>query len=711
MNLQQIFNDDSIDKQLNIAIGGATYTNAEFGSEEMTLTERLCSEDILRFGCCEASTFQIRILNTVMPLKGKTLTVSMALTGEENGQYMLGKYKVDSDKPTADRRYRDVVAYDAMYDILTADVSDWYHKILPDKDSSVTLRQFRNSFLSHFGIEQEAVELVNDSMTVAKTVEPSSLSGKTVITAICEINGCFGHIGRDGRFRYIHLKEIVEGLYPSDTLYPREDLYPADPMNTEKISRSHYISAEYEDFRTERINKLQIRQEENDIGCIYGDGDNCYIVQDNFLVYGKSSEELNTIAANLYSVICKVWYRPAHVEAKGNPCLEVGDGIRLSTTREIIHTYILQRTLKGIQALRDTYDAEGERYQSEDVNSVHESIIQLKGKTNVLTRTVEETNSRITDVEAGLSTRITQNAGDITLEAQRAAEEEGKLSARIKVNADSITSEVNRATKEEGNLSSKITQTADSITAEVKRATEAEGTLSSRITQTAEKIETRVEKGQISSLISQEAGEIYIRANRLRLESDYFRLSADGTIEALAGKIANMKFADYHMYWDYGATSAGMSALTHGSAFWAGASFENRDNAPFRVWHDGTVICEKLQAANYVKTESITAINGEINKLKVEKLSASEFTADNISAMNITVKAANITGTLSASQISAGMINGHSVSWQLKPAVYKVEAKTVPLEYMGSDGKTHTTTVVTGVATSSYNLYLLTEHS
>lgn len=705
MNLQEIFNNDSIDKQLNIAIGDVTYTNAEFGSEEMELTERLCSENTLRFGCCEASTFQIRILDTVMPLKGKTLTVSMTLTGEEKGQYTFGQYKVDSDKPTVDRKYRDVVAFDAMYDILTADVADWYNTILPAADSTVTLKQFRSSFLSHFGIEQEAVELVNDSMTVAKTVEPSEMSGKTVITAICEINGCFGHIGRDGRFRYVFLKEMVEGLYPSNTLYPRDDLYPADPMNAEKISRSHYISAEYEDFRTERINKLQIRQEENDIGCIYGDGDNCYIVQDNFLVYGKSSEELRTIAANLYSVICKTWYRPAHVEAKGNPCLEVGDGIRLSTNREIIYTYILQRTLKGIQALRDTYDAEGEQYQSEDVNSVHESIIQLKGKTNELTRTVEETQSKITDVEEGLSTRIIQNARDITLEAQRAAEAEGKLSASIKVNADSITSEVTRATKAEGMLSSKITQTADSITAEVKRAAEAEEALSSRITQTAEKIETRVEKGQISSLISQEAGEIYIRANRLRLESDYFKLSADGTIEALSGKIANMKFTDYHMYWDYGDTSAGMSALTHGSAFWAGASFANRDNAPFRVWHDGTVICEKLEAAQYVKTETITAINGKINSLETEKLSASEFTADNISAMNITVKAANITGTLSANKISAGTVTvggeSRSMDWRLRTFVTDVRAETTT-KTIGGETITYVSAINKDTATFYY---------
>ncbi len=417
MTLKELFGEDSYDKQLNIATDKATYTNEELQSENLELTETLCSEETLRFGCCEASIFKVRILNNIIPLKNKWITVSMMVSGTEVGQLTLGKYKVDSDKPTANRKYRDIVAYDAMYDIINADVAAWYNELLPKSDSTVTLKKFRTSFLTHFGVEQENVTLVNDDMVVAKTIEPTSLSGKTVITAICEINGCFGHIGRNGKFQYVHLQEMREGVYPSDTLYPRDDLYPADPINVEQIKGSHYINATYEDFTTARINKLQIRQEEDDIGCIYGSGTNCYIVQDNFLVYGKSAEDLETIAANLYSVICKVWYRPAHVEAKGNPCLEVGDGIKLRATNMIIYTYILQRTLKGIQALRDIYDAEGEQYQSEDVNSVHESIIQLKGKTNILTRTVEETKSSVKNVEAGLQTEIEQRAQAIEISA------------------------------------------------------------------------------------------------------------------------------------------------------------------------------------------------------------------------------------------------------------------------------------------------------
>lgn len=409
-----LYLQNSKDKQLKINFDAGTITNTDLHSENFELSESICSGKALKFGSCEASGIKFRISYITTSLKDKWLTVTETLDGKTDVSFPFGQYKVYSDKPTADRRYRDIVAYDAMYDILHAEVSGWYNTILPTADSTVTLKAFRDSFLAHFGIEQENVKLVNDSMIVTKTIEPTSLSGKTVITAICELNGCFGHIGRDGKFKYIFLK--AKGLYPAETLYPAEDLYGSIGTVAEGINGSRYISAKYEDYTTAFIDKLQIRQEEEDIGCIYGTGDNCYIIQDNFLVYGKSSDELNVIAKNLYSIISTVTYQPVHVEAKGNPCLEVGDLIELCTRNGTVTSYILQRTLKGIQALRDTYEAEGEQYQTEKVNGMREQIIQLKGKTNKLTRTVEETRLEIEDLEKGLNSRITQTADEIRLE-------------------------------------------------------------------------------------------------------------------------------------------------------------------------------------------------------------------------------------------------------------------------------------------------------
>lgn len=544
--------EDTTGRKLNIEFDGGSFANDQIDFESMEIKESLCSESTLRFGCCEVSSFKIRVLNNVIPLKGKELAVSYVLKNGEDTPFVFGSYKVNSDKPTADRKYRDIVAYDAMHDVISADVASWYNGLT----FPMPLKQFRDSFFAHFGILQVPVELVNDGMIVEKTIEPDKLSGKAVITSICELNGCFGHINRDGKFEYKFLIDITSGLYPADDLYPRNDLYPRD-SNTELISTSRYYKCKYEDYTVHKISKLQMRQEEDDIGAIVGTGDNCYVIEDNFLVYGKSAADLATIASNTFSIISKVHYRPFEATAKGNPCIEVGDAVILHTKYAVIETYVLERTLKGIQALNDTYSADGEEYCRTDVNSVHNQIIQLKGKTNTLVRTVEETRLEINDIEKGLSSQITQTVEKIETEVQRATEAEVNLSTRISQTAEniaaevtratgaesslsskisltveSIASEVTRATGAESSLSSRITQAAESITSEVTRAKGVESSLSSRINQTAESIELKVSKGDVTSQLNIESGLVELKSNRFVLEATNCSISKEGKITA-----------------------------------------------------------------------------------------------------------------------------------------------------------------------------------
>ena len=553
-----LFLKDSVDKQLNIVSddGKINITNTELHQEKFELTESLCSESELTFGACEAGMIKFTVSNVFLPMKGKWLTAKMTLDGHEDKPFQIGRYKVYSDTPTADRTCRDVVAYDALYDILSSDVTDWYNQILPQKDSKVTLKQFRDSFFNHFGVEQEEVSLVNDEMIIEKTVEVKAsssgssdtaetstigeaISGKEVLFCILEINGCMGNIGRVGKFRYVYLTQEMQGLYPANDLYPADDLYPRNPKST-SISKSQYISAQYEDYIVRTIDKLQIREKENDIGAIVGDGGNTYVIEGNFLVYGKGTKELNEIGEKTLSKIKGIIYRPFSADCKGNPCLEVGDAVRLTTKYELIETYILKRTLKGIQALRDDLEADGEEYRTSKVNGIQRSILQLKGKSNTLERSIEETKSTIVDVEKGLqsqitqtateirsevknttdglSSRITQNSESITAEVNRATSAEGTLSSKISQTAESIIAEVNRATNAEETLSSKITQTAESITAEVNRATNKEGELAAAIQINAEGITSKVSRDSVVSEINQSAEGIKIRADLLELK-------------------------------------------------------------------------------------------------------------------------------------------------------------------------------------------------
>lgn len=634
----ELFKKDSIDKQLTIETDDKTtkITNVELHQEQFELTESICSESELTIGSCEAAVLKFTVSNIFLPMKDKMITVKTVIDNNTANPFQIGRYKVYSDTPTADRTKRDIVAYDALYDVINADVAEWYNTLLPDKDSVTTMKAFRDSFFGYFGIEQADAQLVNDDMKVEKTVEPEELSGATVLNCICEINGCFGHIGRDSKFHYIYLEQEIQGLYPRNNLYPADDLYPREPKST-RISKSLYISAQYEDFLVKTIDKLQIRKEEDDIGVIVGSGTNAYVIQDNFLVYGKGSEELTGIANNIYGKIRGIIYRPFSADCKGNPCIEVGDAVRLPTKYEIIESYVLKRTLKGIQALRDNYEATGEEYRSTQVNSVHKSIIQLKGKTNVLTRTIEETNSKITDVESGLSSEIKQTATDIRTEVKNTAD---GLSSSIEQTANSIRSEVSDSVN---NLSSSIQQNAESIATEVKRANEAEGNLSTKITQTAESITSEVSKNyetkenatntktELQTSIRQTADGFTAELSKQVTETKQYAESAAETAESNAKQDTADKLKDYstttEMNTQINATAEGISAEVTRKL--QSYSTTEQMNSAIR------------QTADSINTEVSKKVNGD------EIISKINQSAENVS---IEANKINLNGAVTANQ-------------------------------------------------------------
>lgn len=446
------FYESSIDKQLKLAFSdGTVIDNETIYQESQEISESLCSESTLRFGACEAGSYKIRVAEHHTSLAGQELVVTETVDGDTANPFQVGVYRVVDDIPTADRIYRDITAYDKMYDIINADANDvasWYNSRFSTGKEQYTLKQFRDSFFDFLGIPQESVFLPNDSMIVEKTIDTTSLSGRDVIVAICEVNGCFGHISRSGKFKYIFLPTATatdsdNWLYPSTTLYPGDDVYPIGTSDI-TIDGEHDITSyykngtQYQDYIVQPITRLVIRSDEEDVGYGYGDGSNAYYINSNFLLFGKTSAELESIAKNIMSVISGVSYRPASISAVGNPCLEVGDAITLQTKYGTINTYILQRTLTGIQALSDTFTATGEEQQVDTGNSLESQLIAVKGRTHKLQVDLESFISQLEDLEKGLTSEIEQTIDGISLTIGQ-KDSDGKVGITISRNGEKIT--------------------------------------------------------------------------------------------------------------------------------------------------------------------------------------------------------------------------------------------------------------------------------
>ena len=504
--LKELYRTDSIDKNMIAEFRrpgqSEPFLTVHEGSRfiDMSLEESLCSDENIEWGSCEASQIKLTIIGlNGAGIKGSEMTLYQTLDGVfpatdlypaddtyPAGYVMpFGKYVVQSAKKQANTDFWDVTALDYMSKF-DANVVEWYDSLA----FPLSLRDFRASLCKYLGVTEEVPDyLPNDDMLVEKTIDAGELTGKDVLIACEQVNGVFGHFDREGVLQHVAL-EPNYGLFPATDLYPSDDLYPVAPgeMNDqvydERLEAYLMISSYFEDYTIQSIDKIQIRQESEDIGAIYGTGSNCYTIEGNFLLYGKGADDLAAVATNVYGMISGRMYIPFNCELKGLPYISVGNAVYFAYGSESIVSYIMNRTLKGTYALKDSYSAEGEEIRSVQ-NNVNKDILLLKGKAAYLKKNVDEVSANLVDLEK-------QTEANLTI-------------------------------------------TAEKIEAEVKRASEAEGNLSSLISQTAESITLMVKKGEVSAQLSIESGGIDIKGDRFSWTATNSSLTADGTLTVNKG--------------------------------------------------------------------------------------------------------------------------------------------------------------------------------
>ena len=168
-----LFKKNNVKKNLILDFGDFQIENNRLYEEAFEMTENLCTQDELRFGCCESSVVKFKCRNEFGELKNKWFDVSMVLNGNTDKPFQIGSYRVFDSKPSGDRLYTNITAYDAMYGVINAEMVEWYDGLT----FPITMRDFRNSFFEYIGLAQVEFELVNDDMLIDKTIDADSIGG------------------------------------------------------------------------------------------------------------------------------------------------------------------------------------------------------------------------------------------------------------------------------------------------------------------------------------------------------------------------------------------------------------------------------------------------------------------------------------------------------------------------------------------------------
>lgn len=397
--VKEAYKNGSYKKILNISFPVKHYTvpSENIYFETFSLNESIFDEDNFEIVGCIASKLEVTIRDSKRELKGTKIVATITVYNSDStvlGTIPLFTGYVDTVEREAQKRLQKIVAYDALYSEGGTDVANWYKGL----QFPITLGNLRNSLFNMLDLTQENQILPNDSVVINKEYNPNTLTALSVIKALCQINGRFGIVNRNGKFEY-----------------------RAVNVNATPETVSFYRTMDYKDYTVAPVGRLIIRQSTDDAGVtIVPQGStnyNKYIIQGNMFTYNLSTAQLTSIGNNIINSIASIRYNPFSASNNGYPWIECGDNLQYSVYdfdaseessphqdiyKDVTAT-VFNRSLKNIQNILDTYESRGEEYQREFVSDVSADL-------SVIMQTIEE-------LKQHMSTEISiyKNPTDITI--------------------------------------------------------------------------------------------------------------------------------------------------------------------------------------------------------------------------------------------------------------------------------------------------------
>lgn len=411
--VKSAYNSDSCIKSLKVIFPelNLTFNNEQIISESFKLKESVLEGDSLEFIGCISSYMSVQIHNLEANVKNRRVEVYVT-DNVTNTEIPLFVGVVDSATKKGYEGVKTIEAYDDLYHLGEIDVTDWYNE---HPTTTVQRLLVELAELSGFEIDK-GITMPNGMVTAFCGLynQASQLSALILLKQICQINGGFGRINRYGKFDMLFLTdELAIKRFPATILFPFHDynLYPNQPGTVEPTKRPDftfpfYENVEFEEFNVKAIDKVVIRDYEDEKGVFYGTGNNKYIIQGNLFAFGQTQLDLQVIAGQIYKRTNGTSFTPFNSKNYGLPWVECGDNVYykdIDGEEEIKRSFfVFSRTLSGIQYMKDTYTTKGQENQSEFITDLGS---QIKNLTEQIKKEkekdeIEELRKRVARLEA-----------------------------------------------------------------------------------------------------------------------------------------------------------------------------------------------------------------------------------------------------------------------------------------------------------------------
>lgn len=201
----------------------------------------------------------------------------------------------------------------------------------------------------------------------------------------------------------------------------------------------------FEDYQVAAVQKVQIRQTEEDVGTVYPDvaeAVNTYIIGGNYLLTTSSADALRPVAQTLYEQLKDVAYTPCKVSVPASLDIHAGNTVQITDQNgKTITAYVMTKTQTG---QKDTLECTGSAFRDSSTAVNNQTFKALSGKVMNLRMDVEGLRVENKDTAGNLaSLGVKVGEIDLKVQSQQSAVDGVQTSiSEIRQQADSVSATV-----------------------------------------------------------------------------------------------------------------------------------------------------------------------------------------------------------------------------------------------------------------------------
>lgn len=353
--------------KITLPDGTVLYSGQEADARvrSVTLTEQVSDQDDLCPGAACAACAEIELWapeNKVQIVQGEELVLTRADT-TAGTETQVGIFLAEKPEKSSANVYT-VTAYDRMT-LLDKDLSPWLRE--QQESFPMSLTAFIQAVCAQCGVAlaDGALDgLPNGGYQIA-AFYADGLTGRQLIQWAAQAACRFARMTPDGKLTFGWYAASDAAIGPGTT-YREGVVVLADGSVLYTANGERYVvrdplpaylqgSLSYEDYETATIDKVQIRQTDDDVGVIYPPdetGTNALVLQGNLLLTTATAEALQPVAQTIFETMQGVSYTPLRLSVLVDSHTPPLGGIIQVTDAygRVMTAYVMTRTIYGQKA-------------------------------------------------------------------------------------------------------------------------------------------------------------------------------------------------------------------------------------------------------------------------------------------------------------------------------------------------------------------------